>query len=387
MINTKAYITTKEKVYLTICVILSALIWFAVLFLPVFAYYRFLPVEFYSIPLMVIAFLLLMHWIIREFFKAHIFGNSIRVNEMQFSEIYKIALEMANKLGVEKIPYVFIVNAEGRINALALRFIGHAYVVLYASLVDLMLKRNAVKELRAVLAHELAHHAAKHVSIWRAIFLYPITYIPFLYKAYRRACELSADRLALVVTGDLQATQRALISIACGSESLSSKINIISFMSQEVEFLLFFGFLREILSYHPRITKRVIWLENYGKTSHVYDHQESPAETVGGWRIFGISGPLAGNAIELTTAPIVMGRDSKESNVIIPQAEGSISRRHCIVRFDGDGTNIMLEDLGSRNGTFLNNGRKLEPGMPHRLQSGERFYLAQPDILFELQRK
>ena len=386
MVNIKAYITTKEKVYLTICFILSGLVWLTALFLPGFAYYRFLPVEFYSIPLLAIVLLLLMHWVAREFFKANIFGNSIRVNEMQFSEIYKIALEMAKKMGVAKVPEIFIVNMEGRINALALRFIGHAYVVLYANLVDLMLKRNAVKELRWVVAHELAHHAAGHVSVFRQIFLYPITYIPLLYKAYLRACKLTADRLGLVVTGDLQASQRALTSLACGSEALSSKTNIVTFMNQEVEFLLFFGFLREIISTHPRITKRVIWLENYGKTAQLYAY-DSYAEPVGGWRISAVAGPLAGSAIDLTTTPIVIGRDPKESNLIITAAGGTISRRHCIVRFDGDGTNILLEDLGSKNGTFLNNGRRLEPGMPHPLQSGERFYLAQPDILFELQRK
>ena len=386
MINIKAYITTKEKVYLTICFILSGLIWLVALALPGIAYYKFFPVEIYSIPLIVIILLLLGHWIAREFFKAHIFGNSIRVNEMQFSEVYKIAVEMAKKMGVVRVPDIFIVNMEGRINALALRFIGHAYVILYASLVDLMLKRNAIKEMRFMVAHELAHHAAGHVSIFRAIFLYPVTYVPFLYKAYLRACQLTADRVALVVTGDLQSSQRALISLACGSEALSSKTNIVTFMNQEVEFLLFFGFLREIFSTHPRITKRVIWLENYGKAAQLYSY-DSHAEPVGGWRISAVSGPLAGNAIDLSTTPIVIGRDPNSCNLIITAAGGSISRRHCIVRFDGDGTNILLEDLGSKNGTFLNNGRKLEAGMPHPLQSGERFYLAQPDILFELQRK
>jgi len=386
MINVKAYVTTKEKVYLTICFIVSGLIWFFVLFLPIKAYMAIASMTLYSIPLLFLLILLLMHWVTREFFKAHIFGNSIRVNEMQFSEVYKIGLEMAKKLGVERVPYIFIANEEGRINALAIRFIGNAYVVLYASLVDLMLKRNAIKELRFIIGHELAHHAAGHVNVWKEIFIYPALRIPFLGKAYRRACELSADRLALVVSGDLKQTQKALIALACGSESLSSKSNIVAFMNQEVEFLLFFGFLREIISTHPRITKRVICLENFSKTASLYSY-ESSAEPVSGWRIYGVSGPLAGNSFELTTAPIVIGRDPKACNLIIPSASGNLSRRHSIVRFDGDGVNILLEDCGSTNGTFLSDGRRLEPGMPHPLRSGERFYLATPDIMFELQRK
>ena len=108
MVNIKAYITTKEKVYLTICFILSGLIWLTALSLPGFAYYKFAPVELYSIPLLAIVLLLIIHWLAREFFKAHIFGNSIRVTEMQFSEVYKIALEMAKKMGVDAGSRIFL---------------------------------------------------------------------------------------------------------------------------------------------------------------------------------------------------------------------------------------------------------------------------------------
>jgi hypothetical protein len=289
-------------------------------------------------------------------------------------------------MGVEKIPYIFVIN-DGETNARAIRIIGHAYVILHSSLVDLMLQRKAVNELRAVIAHEMAHHAAGHVNFWLQLFLEPsMKILPILGLGYKRACELTADRLAMVVTGDLKATQRALISVACGAQTLSSKTNVVAFMNQEVEFLLFFGFIKEIFSSHPRMTRRVIYLENFSKSAQPYGF-DAYTDTVEGWRISAISGPIAGSAIELTTTPIVIGRDPKESNLIVTAAGNSVSRRHCTVRFDGDGTSILLEDLGSTNGTFLSSGRRLEPRMPHRLQSGDRFYLSQPDILFELQRK
>jgi Zn-dependent protease with chaperone function len=87
--------------------------------------------------------------------------------KISVSEIYEIALEMAQEMGIGKVPDIFIVNSEGRFNALAIRFIGRAFVILYANLVDPMLKRNAIKELHTVVAHDLAHHAAGHVTIFR----------------------------------------------------------------------------------------------------------------------------------------------------------------------------------------------------------------------------
>jgi Zn-dependent protease with chaperone function len=388
MINVKACVTTKEKVYLTICFIIGALVWIGVLVPPLLILtHPLFPARIAFLPLTILlAFFIIYRLILQEFFKAHIFGNSVRVSEMQFSEVYKIALEMAKKMGVGQMPLIFIINEEGRMNALALRFIGHSYVILYASLVDLMLKRNAVKELRMILAHELAHHALGHINFWKNVIIAPAKIVPFLGNAYNRACELSADRLGMVVTGELAPSQRALIALACGSEALSNKINIMSFMDQEVEFLLFFGFLREIFASHPRTTKRVIWLENFGRSANLYA-SDAHAEAVGGWRVYGISGPLSGKAIELTRAPLVIGRDPHDAHLIVPGNSGVISRRHCIVRFGGDGTTIFLEDAGSKNGTFLNNGRRLEPGMPQPLESGDRFYLAQPDIAFELQRR
>jgi len=386
MINVKAYITLREKVYLTICFIIGILVWSAIIIpiLGIFMTHYFLGRIFIIPSIVILLFFIVSRLIAQEFFKAYIFGNSVRVSEMQFSEIYKIAVQLGKKMGIEKLPLIFIMNKEGRMNALALRFIRHAYVILYASLVDLMLRRHATEELRMILAHELAHEALGHANFWRNLVIAPALLVPFLGKAYSRACELSADRVGMVLVGDLAIAQRALIALACGSKALGDKINIVSFMNQEVEFILFFAFLQEIFNTHPRMTKRIIWLEDFARSANI-SSRAAPAEPVSGWRLYGISGPLAGAAIPLTTAPLTIGRDPASANLVIPGNSSIISRRHCLVRFGGDGTTIYLEDTGSKNGTF-HNGRRLEPGVPVALQPGDRFYVAQPEISFELQR-
>lgn len=382
MMNLEMYRTTKEKVYLTICAIVGGLAWLIVLGLPMIPLFFLPSLSFlkFNIPLMALLLFLIMGWIAREFFKAVIFGNAVRVSENQYATIHNIALEMAKQLGLRKVPYIFIVNSDGMINAVALRFIGHSYVILFSGIVDLMLERNEVNELRMIIAHELAHHTAGHTSIWRNLLLKPALLIPFLGKAYRRACELTADRIGMVLTGELRAAQRALISLAGGTRSLSSDINISAFTAQEMDFLLFFGFIREILSSHPRITKRAILLGNYGS-------QMPALKASTRWLIQGVAGPLAGKSIDFGPIPLTIGRDPRSSNVILSADSDLISRRHCTLKLDGAKGGVVLEDCGSKNGTFLHSGQRLAPGTPYPLRPGERFYLGDPSIAFEVQRR
>ena len=74
----------------------------------------------------------------------------------------------------------------------------------------------------------------------------------------------------------------------------------------------------------------------------------------------GRTGPIAGRRIEIV-GPMVIGRE--DADITIEDAE--ISRRHAEVRPSGDG--IEIEDLGSTNGTFVNDqriegARVLSPG-------------------------
>lgn len=83
-------------------------------------------------------------------------------------------------------------------------------------------------------------------------------------------------------------------------------------------------------------------------------------------RLVFLNGPEDGK--ELTrTLPVVFGR-LLESDVPIPY-DGLASRRHAQLSFDG--RDLMLEDLGSSNGTFLLTGQPVVEPMPVR--SGERF--------------
>ncbi|TVR65759.1 MAG: FHA domain-containing protein, partial [Candidatus Competibacteraceae bacterium] len=59
-------------------------------------------------------------------------------------------------------------------------------------------------------------------------------------------------------------------------------------------------------------------------------------------------------------------------------------RQHALLRFDPQADQFLLEDCGSRNGTFLEAGARLPPHQPQRLPPGTRFYLGDRRYRFEV---
>jgi transcriptional regulator with GAF, ATPase, and Fis domain len=90
-------------------------------------------------------------------------------------------------------------------------------------------------------------------------------------------------------------------------------------------------------------------------------------------RIVFIAGPLKGSAFELGEEALSVGRDS--SNVA-RLADSLLSRRHCRVERAGD--RLLLTDLESLNGTFVN-GR---PVREHALADGDRVTVGESCFIF-----
>jgi Zn-dependent protease with chaperone function len=245
----------KENVYFFIAALFSALIWLVAL--PILG-----MMLLFLLPVLLL--MMILTWMAQQSFKAKIFGNSVRVSDYQHKEIYAIVRELSAKLGMMKIPYVFIIN-EAVVNALAVRMTQSKYILLHSSLVDLMLADGELNQLRMIIAHELAHHAAGHTSSLKNTFLLPARILPYIGASYQRACELTADRIALVLAGNTESTKKALVALASGSTKLFPKLNADAFLRQEAEIPGFFGFTTELYSTHPRTTKRVIEIEKFSQ--------------------------------------------------------------------------------------------------------------------------
>lgn len=81
-----------------------------------------------------------------------------------------------------------------------------------------------------------------------------------------------------------------------------------------------------------------------------------------------MEGRKPGQRIFLDETDFIIGRDDT-CNLVI--ADRQVSRRHARVRLEGD--RYLLEDLGSKNGTFVNGQELAEP---YQLQDGDEIQIA-----------
>jgi hypothetical protein len=81
-----------------------------------------------------------------------------------------------------------------------------------------------------------------------------------------------------------------------------------------------------------------------------------------------VEGPNRGSRVLVDEAELILGR-GEECDVVIPDRQ--VSREHARIRLEGEG--YVLEDLGSKNGTFVNGQRLSEP---HLLQDGDEIQIA-----------
>ncbi len=96
-----------------------------------------------------------------------------------------------------------------------------------------------------------------------------------------------------------------------------------------------------------------------------------------------LSGHFAGETFALKEGKLVIGRDPHQAWPAYPVSQEMISRKHLTISYDQGSNRYVLEDSSS-NGTFLASNQRLEPGKPYYLHSGDRFYLAVQDEMFEL---
>ncbi len=82
-----------------------------------------------------------------------------------------------------------------------------------------------------------------------------------------------------------------------------------------------------------------------------------------------------------TEKGIVLGRSSQLSDKVIPGNNAGISRRHCKLALNADGT-LSCEDLKSAYGTKLNDA-PLAPFQPATVAAGDRLTLGETMMTIE----
>ena len=86
--------------------------------------------------------------------------------------------------------------------------------------------------------------------------------------------------------------------------------------------------------------------------------------------------------MKITNKNIVMGRDSK-SSFTFPSEWTFISKLHCEVSYNPAYNSYLIQDLNSKNGTFVN-GKRLKKGAKQRVKKGATVSLSKSECSFKL---
>lgn len=92
-----------------------------------------------------------------------------------------------------------------------------------------------------------------------------------------------------------------------------------------------------------------------------------------------IHGALLGKRMALEAGGLVIGRDSQQAGLALP--DPAVSARHCAVEIDGRTGEFRVSDLGSRNGTYVN-GEKIEE---RALVEGDKIFVGETVLKFTRQ--
>ena len=62
--------------------------------------------------------------------------------------------------------------------------------------------------------------------------------------------------------------------------------------------------------------------------------------------------------------------------------DAKVSRKHAVI--ERRGNEVSVEDVGSRNGTFINRGPRLEPGIKHTLKPDDELIVGKIFLRLEI---
>lgn len=232
-----------ERSLYQLCVLISLVVWAVVVVTIVGLVYG----------LLIGLFLFIAH----ALFIAHIKGNGVKLSETQLPEIYRKVVEASQKLGLEKVPEAYVIQAGGALNAFATKFVGRNFIVIYSDLLDACGEES--READMIIGHEIGHLALGHLK--RVWFLLPAHLIPWLWPAYSRQREYSCDRCGYEVVADFGSAARGLAILAAGGK-YGKQVNLDAFTKQMQDTRGFWTSVYELNASHPYLAKRIAALVN-----------------------------------------------------------------------------------------------------------------------------
>src|SRR5699024_8593276 len=162
-------------------------------------------------------------WWVRAIMYAQIRASAVRMSPTQFPEGYRMVVEAAQQFGMRRVPDAYVLMGNGVVNAFASGHGFRRFVVVHSDLFEVGGQNRDPEALRFVIAHEVGHLAAGHVSYFRLVFANVIRMLPVLGPAFSRSQEYTADDY-----GYLHAPGGApgVMGVLSGGKYLNAEVNV-----------------------------------------------------------------------------------------------------------------------------------------------------------------
>ena len=228
----------RERTLFAVLAALSGIIWLALI------------IGTLGIALLYVLLFFVIYLFAQSGFIAHIRGTGVLVSAEQFPDIHRRVLASCTSLGIEKVPDCYVLRTDF-FNALATRFLGRNYIVLFSDVVDAL--ESKPDALDFYIGHELGHIHRSHL-VWGP-FLAPAKLLPVLGAGYSRACEYTCDRYGARCCYNEADATAAIAAIAAGS-SLWKTMNAAQYSRQQADTNGFWMSFHELTGGYPWLTKR-----------------------------------------------------------------------------------------------------------------------------------
>lgn len=200
--------------------------------------------------------------------EASVRGNSVRVSESQFPEVYAVLRDHCRRLGTTEIPELFITGSTIAPFSQTFSSWRENYIVLHQVLFDVD-DRKTMDVVSFVLAHELGAVRLNQTAVWNEMLLTYVSAIRWLRNPLERARMYSRDRYgaALSPTGF-----RGLLINAVGRR-LMDHVDVQDYLAQQRRYGGFWSSVDVFFEGKPQVFIRLKRLHDAG---YRYRPREDP---------------------------------------------------------------------------------------------------------------
>lgn len=264
-------------------------------------------------------------WISHGLLTAYLRAEAVRVGEGQLPQLDATFREVCERLGLAKVPALYVLQSGGLLNAFATRFSGRDFVVVYSDMLEALGPES--NEMRFILGHEIGHIRSRHIL--KHVLLAPGLFFPLLGPAYRRAWETSCDRYGAFAAQDVAASVRAMLVLSGGRE-YGRRLNPAAFAGQYADERGFFVSLHELTSTYPTLSRRVTELQALADGRAVRHPSRNPFAYLVGLLMPGGTVGSGGPVVAMMFVIVVIGMMAAMSIPAFEKVRESSQAKMCV---------------------------------------------------------